>query len=252
MQTTDIRAVSEPRLIVEQGVAARVAAIAEPVIEGLGLRLVRVKISGLSGCTVQIMAERSDGTMTIEDCETLSRALSPVLDVADPIDRAYRLEISSPGLDRPLVRRSDFDRHTGHTIKVEMAIAVDGRRRFRGALVGTEGDNARLRRDQVAAGEDPDVLLPIGDMAEAKVMLTDAVISESLKRDKSQSGETGEASESDDSEQTGERKPKGAHKAARKHPRAPWHDTRRNRADQSNAQEFRPDGNSRAAQHEGD
>jgi ribosome maturation factor RimP len=242
MQTTDIRAESEPRLIVEQGVAARVAAIAEPVIEGLGLRLVRVKISGLSGCTMQIMAERPDGTMTIEDCETLSRALSPVLDVADPIERAYRLEISSPGLDRPLVRRSDFERNIGSTIKVEMAIAVEGRRRFRGSLIGTEGDSARLRRDQAAAGEDPEVLLPIGDMAEAKVTLTDAVISESLKRGKSQSGETG------DDEQMSGRKPKGTHKQAR----APWRDTRRNRADQSRAKQFRPDGNGRAAQHEGD
>src|SRR5215470_7434571 len=242
MQTTDIRAEFEPRLIVEQGVAARVAAIAEPGIEGLGLRLVRVKISGLSGCTVQVMAERSDGTMTIEDCETLSRALSPVLDVADPIDRAYRLEISSPGLDRPLVRRSDFERHTGHTIKIEMAIAVEGRRRFRGSLIGTEGDSARLRRDQVASGEDPEVLLPIGDMAEAKVTLTDTLISESLKRGKSPSGEAG------DDEQTSERKPKDA----RKHTRAPWHDTRRNRVDQSRAKEFRPDGSGRAAQHEGD
>jgi len=248
MQTTDTRAEPEPRLIVEQGVAARVAAIAEPVIEGLGLRLVRVKISGLSGCTVQIMAERPDGTMTIEDCETLSRALSPVLDVADPIDRAYRLEISSPGLDRPLVRRSDFDRHTGHTIKVEMAVAVEGRRRFRGALVGTDGDSARLRRDQGAAGEDSEVLLPIGDMTEAKVTLTDAVISESLRRGKGQLDDTGDANENGDNEQTAGRKPKGG----RKHPRAPWHDTRRNRADQSRAKEFRPDGNSRAAQHEGD
>ena len=236
MQTTDTRAESEPRLIVEQGVAARVATIAEPVIEGLGLRLVRVKVSGVSGCTVQIMAERTDGTMTIDDCETLSRALSPVLDVADPIERAYRLEISSPGLDRPLVRRSDFERHTGHTIKVEMAIAVEGRRRFRGSLIGTEGDSARLRRDQAAPGEDPEVLLPIGDMAEAKVTLTDAVISESLKRGKSQLGETG------DDEQTSEPK----------HARAPWHDTRRNRADRSHAKQLRPDGNGRAAQHEGD
>jgi ribosome maturation factor RimP len=242
MQTTDTRAESEPRLIVEQGVAARVAAIAEPVIEGLGLRLVRVKISGLSGCTVQIMAERPDGTMTIEDCETLSRALSPVLDVADPIERAYRLEISSPGLDRPLVRRSDFERNIGRTIKVEMAIAVEGRRRFRGSLVGTEGDSARLRRDQVAPGEDSEVLLPIGDMAEAKVTLTDAVISESLKRGKTESGETG------DDQQPGGRKPKGARKQAR----TPWHDTRRNRAGQSRAKQFRPDGNGRAAQHEGD
>jgi ribosome maturation factor RimP len=242
MQTTDTRAESEPRLIVEQGVAARVAAIAEPVIEGLGLRLVRVKISGLSGCTVQIMAERTDGTMTIDDCETLSRALSPVLDVADPIERAYRLEISSPGLDRPLVRRSDFRRHTGHTVKVEMAIAVEGRRRFRGSLIGTEGDSARLRRDQAAPGEDPEVLLPIGDMAEAKVTLTDAVISESLKRGKSPLDETG------DDEQTSERKPKGTPKHARAH----WHDTRRNRADQARDKQLRPDGNGRAAQHEGD
>jgi ribosome maturation factor RimP len=242
MQTTDTRAESEPRLIVEQGVAARVAAIAEPVIEGFGLRLVRVKISGLSGCTVQIMAERADGSMTIDDCETLSRALSPVLDVADPIEQAYRLEISSPGLDRPLVRRSDFERHTGHTIKVEMAIAVEGRRRFRGSLIGTEGDSARLRRDQAAPGEDPEVLLPIGDMAEAKVTLTDAVISESLKRGKSQLGETG------DDEQTSGRKPKGTPKHARAH----WHDTRRNRADQARAKQLRPDGNGRAAQHEGD
>ena len=159
-----------------------------------------------------------------------------MLDVADPIDRAYRLEISSPGLDRPLVRRSDFERNIGSTIKVEMAIAVEGRRRFRGSLIGTEGDSARLRRDQVAPGEGPEVLLPIGDMAEAKVTLTDTLISESLKRGKSQSGETG------NDEQT----------SGPKHVRAPWRDTRRNRADQSRAKEFRPDGNGRAAQHEGD
>src|SRR6266550_7159569 len=172
MQTTDIRVESEPRLIVEQGVAARVATIAEPVIEGLGLRLVRVKISGLSGCTVQIMAERPDGTMTIDDCEALSRTLSPVFDVADPIERAYRLEISSPGLDRPLVRRSDFERHTGHTIKVEMAIAHEGRKRFRGTLNGVEGDAVRLRRDDTQANENADVLLTMEDIAEARLVLT--------------------------------------------------------------------------------
>src|SRR5215470_8551968 len=93
------RVQSEPRLIVEQGIAARVAAIAEPVLLGLGYRLVRVRISGLDGCTLQIMAERPDGTMTIDDCEAVSRTLSPVLDVADPIERTYRLEISSPGID---------------------------------------------------------------------------------------------------------------------------------------------------------
>ena len=102
--------------------AARVAGIAEPVIEGLGYRLVRVRITGAEGCTVQIMAERPDGSMTIEDCEAVSRALSPVLDVADPVDSAYRLEISSPGIDRPLVRRSDFERHAGHLVKIEMDV----------------------------------------------------------------------------------------------------------------------------------
>src|SRR5499426_2169855 len=143
----------EPRLIAEQGVAARVAAIAEPGLVGIGYRLVRVKISGLDGCTVQIMAERPDGTMTVEDCEAVSRALSPVLDVADPIDRAYRLEVSSPGMDRPLVRRSDFERFVGHRLKVEMAAAIEGRRRFRGVLLGVEGEAARIRRDDAAPGE---------------------------------------------------------------------------------------------------
>jgi ribosome maturation factor RimP len=176
----------EPRLITEQGAAARVAAIAEPVLAGLGFRLVRVRVSGLSGCTVQIMAERPDRTMTIEDCETVSRTLSPVLDVADPIDRAYRLEVSSPGIDRPLVRRSDFERFAGQNVKIEMAVAVAGRRRFRGLLVGTEGAAARIRRDDAAAGEASEVVLAIDEMAEAKLMLSDDVIAQSLKRAKNQ------------------------------------------------------------------
>jgi len=231
MQTTDTRVESDPRLIVEQGAAARVAAIAEPVIEGLGLRLVRVKISGLSGCTVQIMAERPDATMTVEDCETISRALSPVLDVADPIDRAYRLEISSPGLDRPLVRRSDFERHVGSTIKVEMAIAIDGRRRFRGVLLGTEGGNARLRSDNAASEEAPEILLPIGDMAEAKVTLSDTLITQSLKRGKAQQREARRDKPSE---------------------RKPWRDTRRSRADKPRPVQFRPDGDNRPDHHKGD
>jgi len=175
---------AEPRLIVEPGLAARVAAIVEPVLEQLSFRLVRVRISGMDGCTVQIMAERADGTMTIEDCELVSRALSPVLDVADPIERAYRLEISSPGLDRPLVRRSDFERFAGNVVKIEMALAIDGRRRFRGTLLGVDGDKARVRRADVAAEENPDVLLTIEEMAEAKLVLTNELIAQSLKRGK--------------------------------------------------------------------
>jgi ribosome maturation factor RimP len=184
-----LQAASEPRLIVEQGIAARVAAVAEPVLVGIGYRLVRVKISGLDGCTVQIMAERPDGTMNVADCEAISRALSPVLDAADPIDRAYRLEVSSPGMDRPLVRRSDFERHAGHQLKVEMAVGRDGRRRFRGMLTGVEGAAARIRRDDASPGEENDVLLPIEDMAEAKLVLTEALIAESLRRGKAQDQE---------------------------------------------------------------
>jgi ribosome maturation factor RimP len=179
-----IEANGEPRLIAEQGIAARVAVISEPALAGIGYRLVRVKISGLDGCTVQIMAERPDGTMTVEDCEAVSRALSPVLDVADPIDRPYRLEVSSPGMDRPLVRRSDFARFAGHRIKVDMATAIDGRRRFRGVLLGVEDDAARLRRDDAAPGEADEVVLPIEEMAEAKLVLTDSLIAESLRRGK--------------------------------------------------------------------
>ena len=185
-----LQADSEPRLVAEQGTAARVAAIAEPVLGGIGYRLVRVKISGLDGCTVQIMAERPDGTMTVEDCEAVSRALSPVLDVADPIDRAYRLEVSSPGMDRPLVRRSDFERFTGHRLKVEMAVATDGRRRFHGLLLGVEGEAARIRRDDAAPGEATELLLPIEEMAEAKLVVTDALIAESLRRGKAAERET--------------------------------------------------------------
>jgi ribosome maturation factor RimP len=175
---------AEARLIVEPGLGARVATIVEPVLEQLSFRLVRVRISGMDGCTVQIMAERPDGTMTIDDCELVSRALSPVLDVADPIERAYRLEISSPGIDRPLVRRSDFERYAGNVVKIEMTVAIEGRRRFRGTLTGVDGDKARLHRADAAPGEDPDVLLPIEEMAEAKLVLTNELVAQSLKRGK--------------------------------------------------------------------
>jgi ribosome maturation factor RimP len=184
---------TEPRIITEPGLPARVAAVAEPVIEQLGYRLVRVKVSAAEGCTVQIMAERPDGSMTVEDCEMLSRALSPVLDMADPIDRAYRLEISSPGIDRPLVRKSDFDRFAGHLVKIEMEIPVNGRKRFRGEIVGTDGEAARIRRDDAAEGEDAEVLLPIEEMGEAKLVLTDDLVAQALRREKAAKREAREA-----------------------------------------------------------
>jgi ribosome maturation factor RimP len=191
-------ALSEPRVIGDTGVAARVAAICAPVLLELGLRVVRVRVSGNAGCTVQVMAERPDGTMTIEECETASRALSPVLDSADPIDRAYRLEISSPGLDRPLVRRSDFERHAGELVKIELDTPHQGRKRFRGILVGVEGAGARVRVDETRAdgakdgatkdgtAAESEFVLPFDDMSDAKLVLTDELIAAALRRGKSE------------------------------------------------------------------
>jgi len=170
----------EPRLVTETGLSARVAALAAPVLESLGFRLVRVRVSGSLGRTVQIMAERADGSMSIEDCERASRALSPVFDAADPVDGAYRLELSSPGIDRPLVRRSDFERYAGHVMKVELNVALAGRKRFRGVLLGVAGEAARLKSEDT--GEE--ALIPIDDMSEARLVLTDALIAESLRRGK--------------------------------------------------------------------
>lgn len=205
----DAELLSEPRLVVEPGVAARVSAIAGPVLQQLGYRLVRIRISGEAGCTVQIMAERPDGTMLIDDCEAVSRALSPVLDIADPIDRAYRLEISSPGIDRPLVRRSDFERYAGHLVKVEMAAAHQGRKRFRGLLAGVEGDKVRIRRDDAPAGEETDVLLTMEDIGEARLVLTDELIAESMRR--------GKAAERELKRELGIEPPQPPHAKTRKH-----------------------------------
>ena len=160
--------------------AARIGAIASPVLEGLGYRLVRVRVSGADGCTVQVMAERPDGTMSIDDCEAASRALSPVLDVADPVPSAYRLEMSSPGLDRPLVRKSDFERALGQVVKIEMAVPVGGRKRFRGTIAEVTDDAVKIEGED----SDPDAILVMTDMAEAKLVLTDKLIAESFRRDK--------------------------------------------------------------------
>ena len=183
--SVDTDLLAEPRLVVEPGAAARVSAVAGPVLQGMGYRLVRIKISGEAGCTVQIMAERPDGTMQIEDCEAISRALSPVLDVADPIDRAYRLEISSPGHRPPagapfrfraLCRSSREDRDGGRP---------SGPQAFpRARSAGVEGDAVRLHRDDIRAGEDADVLLVMEDIADARLVLTDELIAESMRRGK--------------------------------------------------------------------
>jgi ribosome maturation factor RimP len=177
----------EPRIVTERGTEARIANIVEPAIRGLGYRLVRVKLSAMNGTTLQIMAERPDGSMSVDDCEVVSRDVSPALDVEDPIDRAYHLEVSSPGIDRPLVRASDFRRWAGHEAKIEMTLIVAGRRRFRGILLGADETKARLRRTDAQPGEATDVELRLADMSEAHLVLTDALITESLRRAKAAS-----------------------------------------------------------------
>jgi ribosome maturation factor RimP len=178
----------EPRLFADNGLAQRVGRIVEPVLRDLGLRLVRVKISASQSPVLQIRAERPDGTMSIEDCERASVELSPTLDVEDPISQAYRLEISSPGIDRPLVRESDFRRAIGHEVRVEMAVPVDGRKRFRGAIEAwapTEGIiHVRLRLSEDDKDAASSVDLPISDMAEARLVLTDGLIRATLRREK--------------------------------------------------------------------
>ena len=157
------------------------------MIADLGYRLVRVRISGLNGMTVQIMAERSDGTMMVEDCERISRDISPALDVEDPINREYHLEVSSPGIDRPLTSAADFDVHAGQEAKIEMAVAIAGRKRFRGILLGLRdgkigvalaGGGEPADKD---AGEAGEVWLSAADIAEAKLVLTDALVAAAQK-----------------------------------------------------------------------
>lgn len=167
------------RLIRETGLAARVAAIIEPAIEGLGYQLVRVKITAQNNQTVQVMAERPDGTFTIKDCETVSKDISPLLDVDDPVKTAYHLEVSSPGIDRSLVRAIDFVRAVGHEAKIELSRPIDtgtgvGRRRYRGAIVDADAQNVDMRIDQ--EGGAVTVSLPYDAMDEARLVMSDALI----------------------------------------------------------------------------
>lgn len=171
------------RFIREVGLAANVAALIEPALENRGFRLVRVAISGREGKTVQVMAERPDGTMSIEDCELVSREISPLLDVHDPIAGSYRLEVSSPGIDRPLVRPSDFEVWSGYEAKIELKEPIDGRKRFRGMLEGFEDGEVRIDVDLGEAGRST-LGLPIGLVSEAKLVLTDELVREALRRAK--------------------------------------------------------------------
>jgi ribosome maturation factor RimP len=186
---------AEPRLVRETGVAARVAAIVEPVLEGIGFRLVRVKVSAQNGTTLQIMAERPDGTMNVDGCEAVSRAVSPVLDLEDPISQAYNLEVSSPGIDRPLVRRSDFERWAGHEAKIELEPPLDGRKRFRGIIRSVEGDDVLVELPDAKNPEERLARLPLDSVADARLVLTDELVRESLRRGEAQLEDDAESDE---------------------------------------------------------
>jgi ribosome maturation factor RimP len=190
--------VIEPRLITETGIDARVAAIIEPTIVEMGYQLVRVKLSSQNGMTLQIMAERPDGVMTVQDCEKLSMAISPVLDVEDPIDKAYHLEVSSPGIDRPMVRKSDFTKWVGHIVKFETSVMVEGRKRFRGTISSVSEDAFVLERETPAKDEDPLVTIPFNTLSEARLILTDDLIRDALKADKAARQAANENFESED------------------------------------------------------
>lgn len=187
------------RFLRETGLAAEIAEIVEPVLQDLGFRLVRVKIQGGStDRVVQVMAERPDGSITIDDCEAISKNVSPVLDVADPVAGAYRLEISSPGIDRPLVRPSDFEDWAGHEAKIELKEPVGGRKRFKGLLEGFEDGEVRLKADLGEHGIQH-LGLPVHLISDAKLVLTDELIREALLRAKERhSNRPGDGAELDE------------------------------------------------------
>lgn len=158
-------------------VTARVAETIEPTIVDMGYELVRVQLTGGAGNAVlQIMAERTDGAeMRVDDCADLSRAISAVLDVDDPINGAYSLEVSSPGIDRPLTKLEHFARFAGHDARIELSEGLDGRKRFRGILSGVEGDQVMLSlADEKTDGEM--IGLPFGQISKAKLVMTDALL----------------------------------------------------------------------------
>lgn len=173
----------DPRLITETGLEARIAALAEPVCEGFGFRLVRVRLSGREGLTVQVMIDRAVGNVGVDDCATVSRDLAAVLDVEDPIDRPYQLEVSTAGVDRVLVRAGDFLAAEGKEIRIEMTRLFNERRRFRGIVTGFEAGSVILDMTS-PEGEATTVALPATDVAEARLVMTDALIRDSLRADK--------------------------------------------------------------------
>jgi ribosome maturation factor RimP len=185
------------RFIREAGPAAEIAALVEPVLEDMGFRLVRVVMSRRDGSTIQIMADKAGGVINVDDCASISRRLSPLLDAHDPVEGRYFLEVSSPGIDRILVRPSDFEDWAGFETKVELKELIDGRRRFRGILEGYESGEMLLQVRLDEKSEPQTIGLPIDLIHDAKLVLTDELIRASLAKAKA-AGKWAEGGEIED------------------------------------------------------
>jgi ribosome maturation factor RimP len=169
-------------LIAKTAIDRRLAGIVTPAIEGLGFELVRIRLMGGKTRTLQIMADRPDGGIVVEDCARISTAVSAILDVEDPVEDNYILEVSSPGIDRPLTRLKDFDVWQGYEARIETAELIDGRRRFKGTLAGTEGDEVLIEIEE--AGAPLTIGLKFDWLSDAKLVLTDDLIAEMLRQRK--------------------------------------------------------------------
>lgn len=172
-------------LIAKTSIDRRLADIVGPVIEGLGFELIRLRLMGGHGKvtrTLQIMADKADGGIGVEDCGAISTAVSAVLDVEDPIEENYVLEVSSPGIDRPLTRLKDFETWKGWEARIETTELIDGRRRFKGGLMGVEGDEVLIEIEE--AGQDVTIGLKFDWLSDAKLILTDELIAEMLRQKK--------------------------------------------------------------------
>ncbi len=172
------------RFVRETGPAEKIAALVEPVLEDMGFRLVRAMVSRRDGGTIQIMADKAGGTINVDDCASISRRLSPLFDANDPVEGRYFLEVSSPGIDRILVRPSDFEDWAGFEARVETTDLIDGRRRFRGIVEGYEDGEMRLQVQLDGTSEPQTIGLPVELIQEAKLVLTDELIRASLTKAK--------------------------------------------------------------------
>ncbi len=185
------------RMLAKTPMDEKLARLMTPSVQAVGFELVRVRLMGGDRPTLQVMAEKPDGTMDVDDCADLSHALSALLDVEDPISGEYVLEVSSPGIDRPLTRLTDFDRWKGYEAKLELRDAIDGRKRYRGAVAGTEGTSVLI---DTAEGER--VSIVFAELGDAKLVLTDELVAESLKRGGRAAADGAEVDVADDAEES--------------------------------------------------